>query len=422
MEIITSSPVAQRFFNPALDLLASCRNLRSCPELSDANWLRLGVSRCLQPTGSGRHFLQNLASQDPELDPGNSLFFETLKSQRRLDLCTELNTKLCAQSRLRLPDMLDAFACLAEFDIYAGDGHFHEHAVHDPAFSNGKKYAVGHLYTRNLRTGLVGHLCVFDQICRKKEHDMRALKRLPVSLLRQGAPKGRKVLYVYDRAGIDFKQWYDWKQGSGIYMLSRTKENMELLKCGDLPFDANDPINAGILADELVGGGGVTMRRITYRDPVSGETYEYLTNLTDSKVPPGVLAFLYKIRWNLEKSFDEFKNKLGEQKAWATSATAKAMQAQFLCLTLNLLHLLEHDLEQNEGIHNEPEKKRRAKRQAQAKAKAAEAGLIMPKTVELVQNITQHSVKLIRWVATQLFLPNPWPVACGVLARLYRTL
>jgi hypothetical protein len=422
MEIIKSSPVARRLFDPALDLLPSCSHLRSCPELSDANWLRLGVSRCLQPTRSGRHFLQNLASQDPELDPGNSLFFETLKSQRRLDLCAELNTKLCAEGRKRLPDILAPFACLDEFDIYAGDGHFHKHAVHDPAYDDGKKYAVGHLYTRNLRTGLLSHLCVFDQVNRKKEHDMRALKRMTIAQLRQGAPKGRKVLYVYDLAAIDFKQWYDWKQGSGIYMLSRTKENMNLLKCGDLPFDKSDPINAGILADELVGGGGVTMRRIIYHDPVGGEIYEFLSNLNDPNVPPGVLAFLYKIRWNLEKSFDEFKNKLGEQKAWATSATAKAMQAQFLCLTLNLLHLLEHDLEQDEGIHNEPEKKRRAKRLAQAKAAAAESGLTLPKTVELVQNITQHSVKLIRWVATQLWLSNPWPVACATLADLYRHL
>lgn len=422
MEIITSSPVAQRFFAPALDILSSCAHQRLCPEISDANWVRIGVSRCLQPTGSGRHFLQILASLDSELDPGNSLFFESLKSQRRLDLCAELNSRLCSQSRERLPDILAEFPCLDEFDIYAADGHFHEHAVHDPASYDGKKYPVGHIYTRNLRTGLVSHLCVFDQVHRKKEHDMRALKRLSIALLRQGAPKGRKVLYIYDRAGIDFKQWYTWKQGSGIYMLSRCKENMELLKCGDLPFDANDPINAGILADELVGGGDVTMRRIIYRDPASGETYKYLTNLNDSKVPPGVLAFLYKIRWNLEKSFDEFKNKLGEQKAWATTATAKSMQAQFLCLTLNLLHLLEHDVERSEGIHNEPEKKRRAKRLEQAKAAASDVGLRLPKTLDLVQNITQHSVKFIRWVATQLWLSNPWPVACATLAGFYRNL
>lgn len=39
----------------------------------------------------------------------------------------------------------------------------------------------------------------------------------------------------------------DQKQGSGIYMLSRCKKNMALIKCGDLPFAASDPINAGLL-------------------------------------------------------------------------------------------------------------------------------------------------------------------------------
>ena len=51
---------------------------------------------------------------------------------------------------------------------------------------------------------------------RKKKRDIRALKRTTLAALRQGAAKGRKVLYIWDRAGIDFKQWYDWKQGSGI--------------------------------------------------------------------------------------------------------------------------------------------------------------------------------------------------------------
>ena len=69
------------------------------------------------------------------------------------------------------------------------------------------------------------------------------------------------MLYVWDRAGIDFNQWHKWKQGSGIYMLSRCKANMALIKCGDLPFDRDDPINTGVQSDELVGSatGGVLM-------------------------------------------------------------------------------------------------------------------------------------------------------------------
>ena len=412
-----------RFFAPALDLLSDCAHRRHCPELPDSDWLRLGVHRCLQPQTSGRGFLQTLASLAPALCPENSHFFESLKSQRRLALCAELNARLCAHARQVLPDALAVFPSLAGYDVHAGDGHYHAHAAHDPADSAGGKHAVGHLYTRDLRSGTLSHLTVNDQLTRKKEHDMRALKRQTIEALRQGACQGRKVLYVWDRAGIDFMQWHRWKQGSGIYMLSRCKVNMALVKSAELPFDRNDEINAGVLADELVGSasGGVLMRRITFRDVLTGITYEYLTNLLDPSVPPGVLAHLYKMRWNIEKSFDEVKNKLGEKKAWATSATAKSMQAQFICLSVNLLHLIEHELEQA-GIGNVAEKKRRAARLGQAKAVVTRQKTVLPKALLMVRHITQHSAKLIRWVATQLWLDVPWKEACAVLVALYAKL
>lgn len=418
----TSDPVTlpSRFFSPALDLLPGCLHQRHCPELSDADWLRLGVQRCLAPQASGRGFLQTLASFAPLCCPGNSHFFESLKSQRRLDLCAELNAKLCVHMRQVLPDALAAFACLAGFDIHAGDGHYHAHAVHDPADSQGKKRAVGHLYARNLRSGTLSHLSVNDQLKRKKEHDMRGLKRQTIDTLRQGAKKGRKVLYVWDRAGIDFTQWHKWKQGSGIYMLSRCKANMALIKCGNLPFDSADEINAGVKSDELVGSStvGVLLRRVTFLDVLTGITYEYLTNLLESSVPPGVIAHLYKMRWDIEKSFDEVKNKLGEKKAWATSATAKSMQAQFICLSVNLLQFIEHELG-NEGIVNAPETKRRATRLEMARKQATSQNTALPRMLVLMQQMTQHSVKLIRWVAAQLWLNVPWKAACATLATLY---
>ena len=238
--------------------------------------------------------------------------------------------------------------------------------------------------------------------------------------MRQGAKKGRKVLYVWDRAGIDFNQWHKWKQGSGIYMLSRCKANMALIKCGDLPFDHADPINAGVFSDELVGSssGGVLLRRVTILDVLTGTPYQYLTNLLESSVLPGVIAHLYKMRWDIEKSFDEVKNKLGEKKAWASNATAKSMQAQFICLSVNLLRLLEHDLSQ-EGIVNEPEVKRRAARLEVAQKQAASQNTVLPKMLVMMQHMTQHSVKLIPWVAAQLWLNVPWKAACAALAILY---
>lgn len=397
-----SLPLQLRFLAPAFDLIPACPSARSCPDISDADWIRLGVTRCLQPQRSGRGFLQTLVSLCSDLCPENSHFFEALKSSRRLAFCSDLNALLCQQATCLLPDALAPFPCLDGFAVYAADGHFHAHATHDPSAEDGKKYAMGHFYARNLRTGMLSHLTGADQVNRRKEHDMRALKRLTLAALRQGAPKGRKVLYVYDKAGIDFAKWHEWKQGSGIHILSRCKENMVFIPCGHLPYDRAAPVNAGVLSDESVGHGSssVAIRRIVYRDVTTGTTYEFISNVTDRQVPPGVLAHLYQRRWNIEKSFDEIKNKLGEQKAWASSATAKAMQAQFICLTLNLLGLFEHRIDTEEDIRNEPEAKRRAARLSRVKEAVEKAGGVLPATVDRLILSTQHSVKFIRWVAT----------------------
>jgi IS4 transposase len=85
-------------------------------------------------------------------------------------------------------------------------------------------------------------------------------------------------------------------------------------------------VNQGVVADELLGTSqGVMVRRVTYRDPVGGENFFFLTN--EQTLPPGILAHLYRLRWDIEKVFDEFKNKLSEKKAWASGATAKTVHA-----------------------------------------------------------------------------------------------
>jgi hypothetical protein len=43
-------------------------------------------------------------------------------------------------------------------------------------------------------------------------------------------------------------------------------------------------------------------------------------------------------------------------------------------------------------------------------------------SLRLMQRITQHSVKLIRWVAAQLWANIPWQQACAVLIALYAKL
>ena len=74
------------------------------------------------------------------------------------------------------------------------------------------------------------------------------------------------------------------------------------------------------------------------------------------------------------------------------------------------------------GIHNVPEEKRRAQRLEQAKTQAASRNSVLPKTLMMMQQMTQHSVKLIRWVAAQLWLNVPWKQACAALMALYAKL
>jgi hypothetical protein len=266
------------------------------------------------------------------------------------------------------------------------------------------------------------HLCVSDQIARKKEHDMRALKRQDTGVLRQGAGKGRKVLYVWDRAGIDFRQWFQWKQ-RGIYFLSREKENMKLSTLGVHEFDSAAPINQGILADELVGTGeGVSVRRVAYQDPETRTIYTYLSNLPPS-IPPGIVALLYKTRWDVEKVFDEFKNKLGETKSWASTANAKTCQARLLCLTHNLMTLMEEQIFTKAGLHNKAETKRKAKtlakRDEQSKSNDGGGLTVLQKCI---QRLTQRTVKFIRWLRNHLDSALSWAQALANLAKIYARL
>jgi len=294
------STFSQDFFQPLIEEVHRAENQRACPEVSDIEWMTSGVSRALDVHHSGRGFLQNQKARGVKA-PEVSLFFESLKSKRRLTLSAEVCLAVSKRPQAQSDHLLCSAKELEGFDLYAGDGHFHAAAAHDKRDADGTKYATGHFYALNLRSHALSHLCVADQVERKKEHDMRALKQLEITILRQGAPQGQKVLYVWDRAGIDFRWWYQIKQRSGVYFLSREKVNMKLEVIGVLAFDTADPRNAGVIADELVATSqGTSVRRIRYYCPVREEEFSFITNLMS--VPPGLIVHLYRIRWDIESN------------------------------------------------------------------------------------------------------------------------
>ena len=107
---------------------------------------------------------------------------------------------------------------------------------------------------------------------------------------------------------------------------------------------------------------------------------------------PGLLVKLYRMRRDIEKVYDEFRNKLLEKKAWATSATAKWMQGEVLCLAHNLMVLHEDLLLREHGIINKAENRRREKRLRKEQETARAAGRAVSPLRQALQRCTQRTV------------------------------
>lgn len=413
-----NATVKERFFAPLNKALEAAVNVRKCETFSDLDFLTAGVRRVLSSScESGRAWVQKLHKILQNCLTANC-FFKGHRSNRRLRLLSEIASTVALQVDATTDD--DPFAThpeLEDFEIYAGDGHYHGASTHEQRIAD-KKYAVQHFYAVNQRTRSVHHLDVArPKEGKKKEHDMSALKRFDRRILRMGAPVGKKVLWAYDRAGIDFEYWYKMKQGAGIYFLSREKENMELRIIGKYDFDRDDPRNAGVVDDQMIGNSSGTMlRRIVYRDPASGTTYGFLTN--EFTIPPGILAFIYKERWNIEKVFDEVKNKLFEKKAWGKSDAAKCMQAKFITVTLNLMLIFERTIEKEEGIVDEKVMKIRRERLKEDLAKATKNGRTLSPMLSAPKRATQRSLQFIRWLLNEFAYPGSWRRAMDELRPL----
>jgi hypothetical protein len=247
------------------------------------------------------------------------------------------------------------------------------------------------------------------------------LKRLTPRGLRQEVPKGRRTLIIYDRAGIDFDYWQRCRHECAIYFLSRTKSNTVLSWEERRPWDTSDPRNRGVQENVRVKTrDGHHLRLICYIDPISGKAYEFLTNEPD--LPPGVLAELYRRRWDVEKVFDELKNKLGEKKAWATSSAAKQTQAHLLTLTHNLLLLYEQALAVRHAVQNQAEDQRRRERIKAQQQSARQNGRPLSTLVARAVSATQHCVKFIRWLRDALRYQLAETTAVLRLKQLYATL
>jgi len=286
---------------------------RLCPELSDIDFIRFGLLRCISAIDSGRHFLQITEEIYNELC-SHSTYFKSLKSPRRTRMLEALEKQSyllhCEALAMQGIDYLKQFSELDDYTIEAADGHFIDHACHTPKGVNGKVYAAGAIYAMNLRNGLLKPLCIVTK--RHLQHHEIPILRHYIEQQNEEKEASTKTLYVYDKAVTDFS-WWDKQKSHQNYMITVLKENSVATLVEPIAFDTQNDINIGIEAYSRYENKGITFSVVDYRDPETGTLHHFVTTLPES-INPGTIAILYYKRWTIEKAFNNStKSRLPEE-------------------------------------------------------------------------------------------------------------
>lgn len=393
------------FFAPLFQALQTPGITRGCAVVDDASLAALTILRVLENSKTGRDFIQTHGiPTTPGLTRSN--YFDALASPRRLEMFIALEREL---QRQQLPllrahdDRLAHFSELDQMEIWAGDGHHIAHATHDPRNEKGSYRPVNALYKLDLRSGWMRFMDLARPTARGIEHEITTLKRQDKQELRCGATKGRSTLMVYDAAIIDFQYAYNLKQSKSVYILTAWKDNLAPMTTMPREIDRAKAANALVLKDETIYFNNTpgVWRKITASCPDSDEIYITLTN--QMTLSPGALNQCRRLRWNIEKAFDQQEQKLDERKAWSTSEGGKRIQAIAMSLVHNLLRLFEAKLKNEEGIEDTKVINAWHKDLAKRAEKARIAGRQLPvKLYQALYRPTEVSLQFIRWLRVGL--------------------
>lgn len=367
---------------------------RKCPAYSDALFIHHGIMRSIAAVDSGRHFLQNLDELYNDICP-HSTYYKALHSKRRMEMIKAVEAQSyysnsCAMSELSI-DYLSEFSELDGYTITISDGHFVKHAYHTKRNNKGKVYAAGFIYSMNLRNGLLKPLCVVTNGTIRNQE-------LPVyrdHIERQNKNNGKHI-EIYDKAITDYSFWENQKKNEN-YMITLQKENAVSTLKEVLIFDSEDEINTGIESYELHQNGRSTFTVVRYRDPETGILRVFISTLPTS-INPGLIAQLYFKRWTIEKSYDNSKNDMKEQKAWSGDNVSLNCQMRFMTMAYNFMRVFEESSKaQNPNLIHPSEKKYNKeleRRQEKAKEKG---GFVNPLSFKRrIARITSSTIRSVQ--------------------------
>jgi len=165
---------------------------------------------------------------------------------------------------------------------------------------------------------LRGNIPSFIHISDGKMHDVNVLDLM--------IPEPAAI-YIMDRAYLDFERLFTL-HNAGAFFVTRAKANSDLRRIYSAPSDRA----RGVICDQTVTLSGFYskkryphhLRRIRFKDPETGKTLIFLTNLFGP--PATTICELYKARWKVELFFKWIKQHLRIKKFYGTSENAVKVQ------------------------------------------------------------------------------------------------
>ncbi len=177
-----------------------------------------------------------------------------------------------------------------------------------------------------------GYLPEFVTITEGKEHDVTVGRTLRF-------PKGSIV--AVDKGYNDYA-WYKQLTDKGIFFVTRQKKDAKYRTVSRQPILKSK----GLTSDHVIEFTGpitakkcpIHLRRIGYRDQVTGKHYVFLTN--NFKLSAKTIADIYKARWQVELFFKWIKQNLKIKSFIGTSKNAVLTQIWIaLCVYLLIAFL-----------------------------------------------------------------------------------
>ena len=190
---------------------------------------------------------------------------------------------------------------------------------------------------------LRGAIPAFIHISDGKMGDVNVLDLLPIEA---GA------FYVMDRGYLDFHRLYKLHQ-TGAFFVTRAKRGMDARRVYSSPTDRS----TGVICDQMILMNGFytakdypeQLRRIRFKDPVSGKTLVFLTNNTT--LPALIVAALYKSRWQVELFFKWIKQHLRIKRFLGTSENAVKTQIWCAVSTYVLIAIVKKELHLDPSLY-----------------------------------------------------------------------